>query len=240
MSPTAAPPSASQPARPAFAQTSGHYATVVAVFVGLLIVSNIGATKLIAVGPLITDGGAFLFPLVYVVGDVMSEVYGWAASRRAIWLAFGMSALAAGTFWLVQEAPPADDWHNQAAFEAVLGFVPRIVLASLCGFLVGQLLNSWVLVRIKARTLESWLWVRLLGSTVVGEIADTIVFCTIAFYGVITGWAFANYVITGYFYKVAVEALVLPITYRVIAVVKRHEPTYGVPEEPAAATLSNA
>ena len=140
---------------PAFARTSGHYATVVAVFVGLLLISNIGATKLIAAGPLITDGGAFLFPLVYVVGDVLSEVYGWHATRRAIWLAFAMSALAAGTFWLVQQAPPADDWPNQDAFEAVLGFVPRIVLASLCGFLVGQLLNAWVLVRIKARTLES-------------------------------------------------------------------------------------
>ena len=127
---------------PAYARTTGHYATVVAVFVGLLLISNIGATKLISVGPLITDGGAFLFPLVYVVGDVLSEVYGWRATRRAVLLAFGMSALAAGTFWLVQQAPPAADWPNQEAFEAVLGFVPRIVLASLAGFLVGQLLNA--------------------------------------------------------------------------------------------------
>ena len=222
----------------AFARTSGHYATVVAVVVGLLIISNIGATKLIAAGPLITDGGAFLFPLVYVVGDVLTEVYGWRAARRAIWLAFGMSGLAALTFWLVQQAPPATDWPNQEAFEAVLGFVPRIVLASLCGFLVGQMLNSWVLVWIKARTLESWLWVRLLGSTVVGEFADTLVFCTIAFYGVITGWTFANYVITGYFYKVAVEAIVLPVTYRVIALVKRHEPTYGMPLPPDSVTAA--
>ncbi len=218
--------------QPAFARTSGHYATVVAIFVGLLIISNIGAVKLIAVGPLITDGGAFLFPLVYVTGDVLSEVYGWRATRRAILLAFGMSALAAGTFWLVQQAPPADDWGNQDAFEAVLGFVPRIVLASLCGFLVGQLLNAWVLVRIKARTLESRLWIRLLGSTAVGEFADTLVFCTIAFYGVITGWTFINYVITGFVYKVAVEVLVMPITYRVIAAIKRREPTYGVPADP--------
>lgn len=218
---------------PAFARTSGHYATVVAVFVGLLIISNIGATKLIAVGPLITDGGAFLFPLVYVVGDVLSEVYGWRATRRAILLGFAMSALAAVTFLAVQYAPPAADWPNQAAFEAVLGFVPRIVVASLAGFLVGQMLNAWVLVRIKARTYESRLWLRLLGSTAVGEFADTLVFCTVAFYGVITGWTFVNYVITGYVYKVAVEVIVMPVTYRVIALVKRHEPTYGVPEEPA-------
>lgn len=226
--------------QPAFARTSGHYATVVAIFVGLLIISNIGAVKLIAVGPLITDGGAFLFPLVYVAGDVLSEVYGWRATRRAIWLAFGMSALAAGTFWLVQQAPPADDWGNQDAFEAVLGFVPRIVLASLCGFLVGQLLNAWVLVRIKARTLESRLWLRLLGSTAVGEFADTLVFCTIAFYGVITGWTFVNYVITGFVYKVTVEVLVMPITYRVIAAIKRREPTYGVPGDPEPAAVLRA
>jgi uncharacterized integral membrane protein (TIGR00697 family) len=216
---------------PAFARTTGHYATVVAVFCGLLIISNIGATKLIAVGPLITDGGAFLFPLVYVVGDVLSEVYGWRATRRAIWLAFGLSALAALTFWVVQQAPPAADWENQEAFEAVLGFVPRIVAASLAGFLVGQMLNAWVLVRIKQRTLESRLWLRLVGSTAVGEFVDTLVFCTIAFYGVITGWTFVNYVVTGYFYKVIVEVVVMPITYRVIAVVKRHEPTYGVHPE---------
>ena len=222
---------------PAYARTSGHYATVVAVFVGLLLISNIGAIKLIAVGPLITDGGAFLFPLVYVVGDVLSEVYGWRATRRAVLLAFGMSALAAGTFWLVQQAPPAADWPNQDAFEAVLGFVPRIVLASLAGFLVGQLLNAWVLVRIKARTLERRLWARLLGSTAVGEFADTLVFCTIAFYGVITGWTFVNYVVTGYVYKVTVEVLVMPITYRVIAAVKRREPTYGAPADPALADL---
>lgn len=222
-----APAAARAPQHPAYARTAGHYAAVLATFCALLLISNIGATKLIAAGPLITDGGAFLFPLVYVVGDVLSEVYGWRATRRAIWLAFALSGLAAGTFWLVQLAPPAADWPNQAAFEAVLGFVPRIVLASLCGFLVGQLLNAWVLVRIKERTLESRLWVRLLGSTAVGELADTVVFCTIAFYGVITGGTFLNYVATGYVYKVAVEVMVLPVTYRVIALVKRHEPTYA-------------
>ena len=210
---------------------------MVGVFVALLLISNIGATKLIAVGPLITDGGAFLFPLAYVAGDILSEVYGWRATRRAILLAFVMSAIAAGTFWLVQVSPPAADWPHQESFEAVLGFVPRIVLASLAGFLVGQLLNAWVLGRMKLRALESRLWARLLGSTAVGEFADTLVFCTIAFYGVITGWTFVNYVVTGYLYKVGVEVLVLPITYRVIAAVKRREPTYAVPTDPELARL---
>ena len=197
-----------------------------AVFVALLLISNIGAVKLIAFGPLITDGGAFLFPLVYVVGDVLAEVYGWKAARRAIIIAFVMGALAAVTFYLVQISPPADGWENQEAFEAVLGFVPRIVLASVLGFLVGQLLNAYVLVWIKRKTQERKLWARLLGSTVVGEFADTVVFCTIAFYGVITGGDFVTYVIVGFVYKTTVEIVLLPITYRIIAFVKKREPTY--------------
>jgi len=212
---------------PHFAKVpSSLYPGIVAVFVALLLISNIGAVKLIEFGPFITDGGAFLFPLVYIVGDVLAEVYGWKAARRAIILAFAMSALAALTFWLVQISPPAEAWENQAAFESVLGFVPRIVLASILGFLVGQLLNAYVLVWIKRRTQEKRLWARLLGSTVVGEFADTVVFCTIAFYGVITGGDFLTYVLVGFTYKTAVEVILLPVTYRVIAFVKKREPTY--------------
>jgi uncharacterized integral membrane protein (TIGR00697 family) len=205
---------------------SGNYDLILALFCGLLLISNIGATKLIEFGPIITDGGAFLFPLTYILGDVLSEVYGFRKARRAILLGFGLSVLAALTFYLVQIAPPADGYENQSAFEAVLGFVPRIVLASLLGFLAGQLLNAYVLVKIKQRTKEGKLWARLIGSTLVGELADTVVFCTIAFYGVITGGDFLNYVITGYVYKVLVEVVFLPITYPVIALVKRHEPDY--------------
>lgn len=212
---------------PHFAKTgSSLYPALVAIFVGLLLISNIGAVKLISFGPLITDGGAFLFPLVYIMGDVLAEVYGWKAARRAILLGFAMSILAAVTFFLVQISPPADAWENQEAFEAVLGFVPRIVVASVLGFLVGQLLNAYVLVWIKKRTKEGKLWARLLGSTVVGEFADTLVFCTIAFYGIITGGDFIIYVIVGFVYKTAVEVILLPVTYRVIAFVKRREPTY--------------
>ena len=199
-----------------------------AVFVALLVISNVGAVKLISAGPLILDGGAFLFPLVYITGDVLSEVYGFKAARKTIYIGFGMAILSALTFWLIQMSPSANGWENQGAFEAILGFVPRIVLASVCGFLVGQLLNAYVLVKIKARTNEGSLWLRLIGSTVVGEFADTIVFCTIAFYGIITGGDFLNYVIVGYFYKTLLEVLLLPITYRVIAYVKANESTYPV------------
>jgi uncharacterized integral membrane protein (TIGR00697 family) len=209
------------------ATTSSYYPVISAVFVALLVISNVGAVKLITVGPLILDGGAFLFPLVYITGDVLSEVYGFKAARKTILIGFGMAILSALTFWLIQMSPSAPGWENQSAFEAILGFVPRIVLASVCGFLIGQLLNSYVLVRIKARTNESALWVRLIGSTVVGELADTLVFCTIAFYGILTGADFVNYVVVGYIYKTLLEVVLLPITYRVIAYVKANEPTYG-------------
>ena len=232
-------PSSTVSGRVHFASTgTGLYPVIVAIFVGLLLISNIGAVKLIQFGPdlslgpidispIITDGGAFLFPLTYIVGDVLSEVYGLRAARKAIFIGFGMAILAAITFWLVQISPEAEGWGNQEAFEAVLGFVPRIVLASICGYLVGQLLNAYVLVKLKERTNERYLWVRLIGSTVVGELADTVVFCTIAFYGVITGSEFAKYVFYGYVYKVLIEVILLPITYRVIAAVKRREPTYA-------------
>jgi uncharacterized integral membrane protein (TIGR00697 family) len=215
-------------AEPRFASpTLGLYPILAAVFVALLLISNIGAVKLIEFGPIITDGGAFLFPLVYIVGDILTEVYGFKAARRVIFIGFTMSILAATTFYLVQISPAASDWENQEAFESVLGFVPRIVLASVCAFLVGQLLNSFILVKIKKITSEKNLWLRLFGSTAVGELADTIIFCTIAFYGVITGIEFFKYVVIGYFYKTLVEVLLMPITYRVIAAIKQREPTYS-------------
>jgi uncharacterized integral membrane protein (TIGR00697 family) len=218
----------STPHAPHFAATSrGLYPVIVGVFVGLLLISNIGAVKLIEFGPIITDGGAFLFPLVYIAGDILSEVYGFKAARKAILIGFAMSILAALTFWLVQISPPAEAWGNQEAFESVLGFVPRIVLASVAGYLVGQLLNAWVLVKIKERTQEKALWLRLLGSTAVGELADTIVFCTIAFYGVITGEEFLVYVAFGFAYKTLVEVVLLPVSYAVIGWVKHREPTYA-------------
>ena len=194
-----------------------------AVFVGLLLISNIGAVKLISFGPIITDGGAFLFPLVYIVGDVLSEVYGFARAKRVIFVGFAMAILAATTFYLVQISPVGPGWENQDAFEAVLGFVPRIVLASVLGFLVGQLLNSWVLVKMKSAREGAPLWQRLIGSTAVGEFADTLVFCTVAFYGIVTGAEFLNYVLVGYVYKTLLEVFLLPVTYPVIAAVKKYE-----------------
>ncbi len=214
---------------------TGIYTIVVALFCGLLLISNIAATKLITVVdglPVIqgifTDGGAFLFPLTYILGDVLAEVYGLRQARRAIWLGFFLAALASVTFLVVGLAPPGPGYENQDAFLAVLGFVPRIVAASLAGYLAGQFLNAYVLVKIKNRTNERKMWMRLVGSTVVGEFADTALFCFIAFVGVIDGWgALISYTIVGYLYKVAVEVIFLPVTYAVIKAIKRREPDYA-------------
>lgn len=196
---------------------------VMVIFVALLLISNIVATKLIVVGPFIFDGGAILFPLTYIIGDILTEVYGYKKARRTIWIGFAVSALAALTFMVVQYLPSAPDWHNQAAYEAVIGFVPRIVLASMGGYLIGQFINSYVLAKLKVRTKGKKMWLRLVASTLFSELADTTVFCTIAFFGILQGWSFANYVVVGVSYKVAVEIICLPITYRVIGFLKRRE-----------------
>jgi hypothetical protein len=218
-----------------FATTgSAYYPTLVAIFTGLVLISNVSATKGIAFGPiigdwsLITDGGFIVFPLTYVIGDVLSEVYGFKATRRAIYIAFVMEAIAALTFWLTAYLPPADFYTNQAAFEAVVKPFTQLIIAGLAGFIVGQTLNAWVVVRIKARTKEKHLWARLIGSTIVGEFADTVVFCAIAAgaIGISTWRDFITYVALGWVYKTAVEIVVLPVTYRVIAYIKRREPTY--------------
>ncbi|MDP9806317.1 putative integral membrane protein (TIGR00697 family) [Trueperella bonasi] len=205
----------------------GYYDVFVALFVAFLLLSNIAATKLIGVGPLVFDGGALLFPLTYVIGDVLAEVYGFKAARKAIGLGFVASIIGALTFSLVQIAPPAAEYENQAAFEAVLGVVPRFVLASLCGYIVGQLLNAYVLTWIKNRWGEKHLWARLVGSTVVGEFVDTILFCVVAWGGVVSWGTILNLTATGFGYKVIVEIVLLPITYVVINWVKNNEPGYG-------------
>lgn len=194
-------------------------------FVALLLISNIAATKLfgVTIGPiqLIFDGGAVLFPFTYVIGDVLAEIYGFAKARLVIVMGFVASLVAAAVFLLVQVLPPAEEYENQGAFEAVLGFVPRIVAASLSAYLVGQLLNAYVLVKIKQRFGPGRLWVRLLGSSVVGEAADTLIFCTVAFYGVLVGANFWNYVFVGFIYKMLFEVVLMPVSYGTIRYLQR-------------------
>ena len=221
--------SSAPPTGPAYAQPGSKiFPVIVAVFCCILLISNISATKGIKFGWIITDGGFVLFPLTYIIGDVMAEVYGLKAARQAILVGFVMALLASITFYLVQISPGTTDYQNQAAFEAVLGPVPRILLASVSGYLIGQFLNAYVVVKIKAITKEKHLWARLIGSTLVGEFADTLIFCSIAAgaIGITTTPDFINYVVVGYVYKCLLEVVLMPITYPVIKWVKKREPTY--------------
>lgn len=202
-----------------------YYPILLALFVAVFIISNITATKGVMFGPIITDGAFFLFPLAYVIGDVLAECYGFRATRRAIWTGFAAMLIAVFSFYIAIALPQAAFYEQQNEFAAILGLVPRIVAASLMGYLVGQLLNSWALVKIKERTGEKTLWARLLGSTVVGEFGDTLVFCLIAapVIGITTVGDTINYTIVGFLWKTAVEVAIMPVTYAVIRWVKTHE-----------------
>ncbi|MGU3653369.1 queuosine precursor transporter [Mycolicibacterium neoaurum] len=214
---------------PSYAQVgSAYYPIFVAVFTALVIISNVTATKGVEFGPIITDGGFIVFPLTYVIGDVLSEVYGFKAARRAILTGFAMNALAAAAFWATVYLPAADFYPNQEHLENIVSAYTGLIIAGMAGFLVGQTLNAWSLVLIKERTKEKHLWARLVGSTFVGQLGDTVVFCAIAasVIGITTFSDFLIYTAQGWFYKTIVEVVLLPITYRVIAMVKRREPTY--------------
>jgi uncharacterized integral membrane protein (TIGR00697 family) len=200
-----------------------HYDIVLALFASVLLISNLSATKLIEFGPIITDGGAILFPLAYIFGDILTEVYGYQYARRAIWTGFAVMLLAVLSFTIVQYLPPAADWPNQEAFESILGFFPRIVFASLVAFLFGEFMNSYVLAKMKLKTQGKYLGGRLVGSTIVGQFVDTIVFALIAFGGILVGWDMVKFILIGWGFKVGVEIIFLPVTYSVVAYLKKSE-----------------
>jgi uncharacterized integral membrane protein (TIGR00697 family) len=220
---------------------SSYFDVLLAVFCVVLVVSNIAATKStefisghdVSIGPvqvlpIISDGGAILFPLAYILGDVISEVYGFRAARRAILVGFGSAVLAFATFLVAMALPGASFYENQDAFESVVWSGVQIVAASMVAYLTGQLLNSYVLVRMKNRSAEPGLWRRLIGSTGIGEAADTLIFCAIAAsaIGITTGGQFVNYFVVGFVFKCAVEIIVSPVTMLAIKALKRREPTY--------------
>ncbi|MCT9625714.1 queuosine precursor transporter [Pseudarthrobacter equi] len=211
---------------------SPYFGIMLAVMAVVLILSNIGASKGVAIGPIVTDGGFFLFPLAYILGDVISEVYGFKVARKAIFTTFALSVFASLCYWVIIALPGFDDGYGiakQSALEGALGPVPQIVLASLLAFLAGQTINSWILVKMKTRTGEKSLWARLMGSSGAGEFVDTLIFCSIAasVIGITDAGMFLNYVVAGFLYKTLVEFLFVPVTTLVIGWVKKREPSYG-------------
>jgi queuosine precursor transporter len=225
------PQTLSKPA-PRFASIgSPYFGIMLACMAVVLILSNIGAAKGVVFGPIITDGGFFLFPLAYILGDVMSEIYGFRVARKAIITSFALSAFASLCYWIIIALPGfSDDYGNakQAAIEGALGPVPQIVLASLLAFLAGQTINSLILVKMKARSGERTLWARLMGSSGVGEFVDTLIFCSIAaaVIGITDFGSFVNYVLVGFVYKVGVQYILVPVTSLVIGWIKKREPSY--------------
>ncbi len=209
------PQSSAQPAR--------YFDLIGMAFIAVLLISTIAAQKLFVLGPLVLPAGILLFPLAYIFGDVLTEVYGYARSRRVVWMGFAMSLLMAVVFALAVALPPAPGWPMQEPFAAVLGLVPRIVFASLIAYLCGEFVNAYVLARLKVRTSGRHLWMRTIGSTLLGEGIDTALFMTIAFAGVLPTSVLLSAMCSAYLVKVGYEIAATPITYALVNALKRAE-----------------
>ena len=215
-----------------------YYDLIMAVFVTVLLVSNIASSaKIIDWGvssqvvhlPLAFDGGTLLFPISYIFGDVLTEVYGYARGRRVIWMGFAMAALMGVTLWLVGRMPGELAWETmagQSAYDAILGGVSQggIIVASLVAYFAGEFSNSYVLARMKVLTRGRLLWTRTIGSTLVGEGVDTVLFVVIASVFGVFPWSIAiSIIVANYIFKVGIEALLTPATYAVVRALKRAE-----------------
>ena len=195
-----------------------------AAFVAILLLSNlIGAAKLSQVGGVVFGAGILFFPLSYVIGDILTEVYGYARARRVIWTGFAALAFMAAMSWAVVAMPPAPSWDGQAAYDQVFGQVPRIVLASIVAFWAGEFVNSYVMARMKVWTEGRMLWARTIGSTIAGQGVDSLLFYPIAFLGVWQTRDVLIVMVLNWGLKVGWEAFLTPVTYRVVAFLKAKE-----------------
>jgi len=192
-------------------------------FVSILLISNVASTKIVDLKWFTFDGGTLLFPLSYIFGDILTEVYGYKKSRSVIWLGFFMALLMSVIFIIVGKLPPAVGWDNQAAYDAILGLTPRIVIASLIAYSFGEFSNSYILAKMKIWTSGKWLWTRTIGSTLVGELVDSTLMISIAFYGIFPNSLLFTLIVSNYIFKTGVEVLFTPATYKVVKFLKREE-----------------
>ncbi|MER3403184.1 MAG: transporter [Armatimonadota bacterium] len=199
------------------------FVLVVALFITVLLISNIIASKIATIGSFSMAAGIVIFPISYIVADVLTEVYGYRHARRVIWLGFLCNLILVVAIALAIWLPPAPLWDKQEAYAAVLGVAPRLLVASLIAYLFGEFTNSFVLAKMKILTRGRWLWTRTIGSTFVGQLVDTAVFSTIAFAGLMPTSALATMIIVEWLFKTAYEALATPITYVVVGFLKRVE-----------------
>jgi queuosine precursor transporter len=213
--------------------TSGRFLPAVsAVFVTCLIVSNVIAVKIGAFGPWYLPVAVIVFPVAYIFGDILTEVYGYARARQVIWIGFACNALAVGAIAVGGWIPAAPYWTAgefdtpqaaQRAYQAVLGFTPRLLVASFLAYVVGEFVNAFVLAKIKLATRGRWLWLRTIGSTLAGELLDSAIFLSVAFVGVLPAASLVPLVVTQWLFKSGYEALATPLTYAVVAALKRAE-----------------
>ena len=192
-------------------------------FVATLLISNTVATKLFSLGPFVFTGAIFVFPISYIFGDILTEVYGYTNSRKIIWTGFFCLIFMSLVYWLVGLLPSAPGWENQQAYIAILGVVPRITFASIVAFWAGEFANSFVLAKIKIITSGKRLWMRTISSTVVGQGIDTTLFVFIGFFGLIPNSILFLVIISGYLFKVTYEVIATPITYKAVAFLKKKE-----------------
>lgn len=204
-------------------QSYKYYDIIAVLFAAVLIISNVASVKIAHFGKFSFDAGTILFPIAYIFGDILTEVYGYKKSRRIIWLGFACLVLMAVTFGIVQYLPASPEWGNQASYEAILGFVPRIVLASIVAYLAGEFCNSYLLAKMKIWSQGKYLWMRTIGSTIVGQGLDSLLFSFIAFYGTLPVGLIINIGGTIYAFKVLYEIIATPLTYRIVNFLKTAE-----------------
>jgi hypothetical protein len=196
---------------------------IVALFVTCLITANITAVKLVNLFGFILPAAILIFPLSYVIGDVLTEVYGYGQARRVIWLGFFCNFITVLAIWMGQVLPAASFWDGQEAYERILGYTPRLLFASFLACLTGEFANSFVLAKMKIATGGRWLWMRTIGSTLVGQGLDSLVFITLAFVGTIPIALLILTIVTQWLAKSIYEAAVTPLTYLVVKFLKRKE-----------------
>jgi uncharacterized integral membrane protein (TIGR00697 family) len=202
---------------------SHWFVFVVAIFVTCLVTANIISVKLVTVFGLVLPAGILIFPVSYISGDIMTEVYGYAQARRVIWLGFFCNFIMVIAVWLGKVMPPASFWDAQLAYERILGFTPRLLAASFLAYLIGEFFNAFVMAKMKIVTNGRWLWMRTIGSTLVGQGLDSAVFITLAFAGTIPSKALVFAVVTQWLIKSAYEAAATPLTYISVWFLKRRE-----------------
>jgi len=194
---------------------------IVAVFITCLITANIIVVKFVNFGPVALPAAVIVFPLSYIFGDILTEVYGYRLARQVIWLGFACNLIFVFFAWVAQILPSASFWQWQAQYETILGHTPRVLAASFCGYLVGEFANSYILARMKIMTKGRWLWSRTIGSTIVGEGLDSVVFLTLAFIG--TPLFVPITILNHWIAKVVIETVFTPVTYVIVNWLKRKE-----------------